>query len=124
MSNRNFNFSRKYKRVGPTQARLWPGARPGRDLVATVATIGMVAAGAALFEAALIPGLMIGGAAVLAPRYLSTLRKRLRPISTPPPASQSSPRPSRWIGPRSRDRWPCPPDSICSRRWRRPYPFA
>jgi hypothetical protein len=36
----------------------------------TVATVGAVAAGAAIAEAALIPGLLIGGAAVLAPRLL------------------------------------------------------
>jgi uncharacterized membrane protein len=38
-----------------------------------------VLAGAALFEAALIPGLVIGGAAILAPKVLPTLRRRLRP---------------------------------------------
>lgn len=38
-----------------------------------------VLAGAALLEAALIPGLVIGGAAVLAPKYLPSLRRRARP---------------------------------------------
>jgi uncharacterized membrane protein len=38
-----------------------------------------VIAGAALLEAALIPGLVIGGAAVLAPRYLPGLRRRVKP---------------------------------------------
>jgi len=37
-------------------------------------------AGAALLEAALIPGLVLGGAAVLAPKYLTTLRRRRPPI--------------------------------------------
>jgi uncharacterized membrane protein len=37
-------------------------------------------AGAALLEAALIPGLVVGGAAVLAPKVLPTLRRRLRPL--------------------------------------------
>ena len=42
-------------------------------------TIGLtVLAGAALLEAALIPGLLIGGAVVLAPKYLG-LGRRLRP---------------------------------------------
>jgi uncharacterized membrane protein len=45
-----------------------PAFRPG--VVGTAATLGVVAAGAAIFEAALIPGLLIGGAAVLAPRLL------------------------------------------------------
>jgi uncharacterized membrane protein len=40
------------------------------DFVTTAATIGVIAAGVALFEAALIPGIVIGGAAVLAPRLL------------------------------------------------------
>ncbi len=39
-----------------------------------------VVAGAALFEAALIPGVVIGGAAILAPRYLPGLRRRLKPL--------------------------------------------
>jgi uncharacterized membrane protein len=42
--------------------------RPG--LLETAATLGAVAAGAAIFEAALVPGLLIGGAAVLAPRLI------------------------------------------------------
>jgi uncharacterized membrane protein len=43
-------------------------------------TLGLtVLAGAALFEAALIPGILIGGAAVLAPTYLPKLRRRLTP---------------------------------------------
>jgi uncharacterized membrane protein len=44
-------------------------------------TVGLVVvAGAALFEAALIPGVLIGGAAVLAPKVLPTLRRRLQPL--------------------------------------------
>ncbi len=44
-------------------------------------TLGLtVLAGIALFEAALIPGIVIGGAAVLAPKYLPKLRRRLRPV--------------------------------------------
>jgi uncharacterized membrane protein len=43
-------------------------------------TVGLtVLAGAALFEAALIPGLVIGGAAILAPKVLPGLRRRLQP---------------------------------------------
>jgi uncharacterized membrane protein len=43
-------------------------------------TVGLsVLAGAALFEAALVPGLVIGGAAILGPRYLPKLGRRLRP---------------------------------------------
>ena len=43
-------------------------------------TVGLtVLAGAALLETALIPGILIGGAAVLAPRYLPKLGRRPRP---------------------------------------------
>ena len=42
----------------------------GPGVVGGVATLGAVAAGAAIVEAALIPGLLIGAAAVLAPRLL------------------------------------------------------
>jgi uncharacterized membrane protein len=43
-------------------------------------TIGLsLLAGAALLEAALVPGLVIGGAAVLAPAYVPQIRRRLRP---------------------------------------------
>jgi uncharacterized membrane protein len=47
---------------------------------ATVTTGLAVLAGVALFEAALIPGVVIGGAAVLAPKYLPGLRRRLKPL--------------------------------------------
>jgi uncharacterized membrane protein len=47
--------------------------------VAMAATIGVVGAGMALLEAALVPGLLIGGAAVLAPKYLPKLRRRKKP---------------------------------------------
>jgi uncharacterized membrane protein len=53
-------------------------ARPSH-LVTAAATIGVIAAGVALFEVALIPGVVIGGAAALAPRYLPKLRRRLQP---------------------------------------------
>jgi uncharacterized membrane protein len=44
-------------------------------------TVGLtVLAGVALFEVALVPAVVIGGAAVLAPKYLPKLRKRLRPM--------------------------------------------
>ncbi len=44
-------------------------------------TLGLtVLAGVALFEAALIPGIVIGGAAVLAPKYLPKFGRRLRPV--------------------------------------------
>jgi hypothetical protein len=48
----------------------------------TVATVVIVAAGAALFEAALLPGIAIGVAAVAAPKYLPKLAGALNPCSS------------------------------------------
>jgi uncharacterized membrane protein len=68
----------------PAMASAGAKARSGPDFVTMAATIGVVTAGVALLEVALIPGLVIGGAAVLAPRYLPKylpkLRQRLRPL--------------------------------------------
>lgn len=51
------------------------------------ATAGVtVLAGVALFEVALIPAVVIGGAAVLAPKYLPKLRRRLQPKLNSPVA--------------------------------------
>src|SRR5215469_13952051 len=46
----------------------------------TVATVVVVAAGAALFETALLPGIAIGVAAVAAPKYLPKLAGALNPL--------------------------------------------
>jgi hypothetical protein len=46
----------------------------------TVATVAVVAVGAALFEAALLPGIAIGVAAVAAPKYLPKLAGALNPL--------------------------------------------
>jgi uncharacterized membrane protein len=58
-------------------------------------TMGLtVLVGAALFEAALIPGMAIGAAAVLAPGYLPKLRRRLQPlfdVAAPQPAGATAP---------------------------------
>ncbi len=75
-----------------------PSSAIGPGVIASVATLGAVAAGAAIIEAALIPGLLIGAAAVLAPRLLPSdrlngLMDRLRravpsavPVSAAPTA--------------------------------------
>jgi uncharacterized membrane protein len=65
---------------------------------ATVTAGLAVLAGVALFEAALIPGVVIGGAAVLAPRYLPKLRRGLKPLFGPSvrrPPRPKAPPPSR-----------------------------
>jgi uncharacterized membrane protein len=65
-------------------ARSWfTSSALGPGVIGGVATLGVVAAGAAIIEAALIPGLLIGAAAVLAPRLfprdmMSGLGDRLR----------------------------------------------
>ena len=46
----------------------------------TVATVVVVAAGAALFEAALLPGIAIGVAAVAVPKYFPRLAGALNPL--------------------------------------------
>jgi uncharacterized membrane protein len=56
-----------------------------------IAAIGVIAAGAALLEAALLPGLALGGAALLAPKVLPKLRRRLKPLFTAPARQQTGP---------------------------------
>jgi hypothetical protein len=46
----------------------------------TVATVVVVAAGAALFEAALLPGIVLGVAAMAAPKYFPKLAGALGPV--------------------------------------------
>jgi hypothetical protein len=50
------------------------------EAIATAATVGVVAVGAALIEAALIPGIIIGVAAALAPKYVPQMSSKLRPL--------------------------------------------
>jgi hypothetical protein len=49
------------------------------EIVATAATIAVVAIGAALFEAALLPGLALGVVAALAPRAMPSIGAALAP---------------------------------------------
>jgi len=78
-------------------ARGWyPSSVFGPGIVGQVAILGAVAAGAAIVEAALIPGLLIGGAAVLVPRLLRRdilrgLGDRLRRTAPSPVPVPSAP---------------------------------
>jgi uncharacterized membrane protein len=64
----------------------------GPGVVGSVAALGVVAAGVAIFEAALIPGLLIGGAAVLVPRLLPRdVLRRVRALRIALPRIASSP---------------------------------
>ena len=50
------------------------------ELVATVATVAVVGIGAAVFEAALLPGVVLGVAAVCVPRFLPQISTALNPL--------------------------------------------
>jgi hypothetical protein len=50
------------------------------DLIVTAATVVVVGAGVAVFEAALLPGVVLGVAAMLVPRVLPTLGATINPI--------------------------------------------
>jgi uncharacterized membrane protein len=87
-----------------------PGSVFGPGVVGKVALLGAVAAGAAIVEAALIPGVLIGGAAVLAPRLLprdvlSRLGDRLRRAAPSPEASTHSAQAPASGEPASFDTW-------------------
>ena len=57
------------------------GAPDGaNEAVAVAATVGVVAVGAALFEVALLPGIALGVAAMLAPRYMPKMGAALTPM--------------------------------------------
>jgi hypothetical protein len=49
------------------------------DMQTTIATVGVIAVGAALIEVALIPGMVIGVAAMIAPKYVPQIGDALRP---------------------------------------------
>lgn len=50
------------------------------EAIATVATVAVVGIGAAAFEAALLPGIVLGVAAMWAPRYLPKMGAALNPL--------------------------------------------
>lgn len=88
MPKPKFAVDRGARPAGAASATAGDAAKPPRDFVTAAATIGVVAAGVALFEVGLIPGIVIGGAVVLAPKYapkllpkfVPKLRRRLAPL--------------------------------------------
>src|SRR5271163_1556284 len=50
------------------------------DVVATVATVAVVGIGAAALEAALLPGIVLGAAAMWLPKYLPKMGAALNPL--------------------------------------------
>ena len=57
-----------------------PVAEDRGDMVATVATVAVVGVAAAAFEVALLPGIVLGVAAVAVPRYLPQLGAAINPL--------------------------------------------
>ena len=55
-------------------------AEDNSDAVATVATVAVVGIGAAAFEAALLPGIVLGVAAMWLPRYFPKMGEALNPL--------------------------------------------
>src|SRR5713226_7723711 len=55
------------------------GHHPVNEAVTVAATVGVVAVGVALFEVALLPGMVIGVAAMLAPKYVPKMGAALTP---------------------------------------------
>jgi hypothetical protein len=55
-------------------------AEPGNDLGNRIATVALVGVGAALIEAELIPGILIGAAAMLVPNVLPKISSVFRPL--------------------------------------------
>src|SRR5262245_66650654 len=60
------------------------------ELIATAATVAVVGAGVIIFEAALLPGLVLGIATMLVPKYLPRLGGAVRPPSRPATGGPSS----------------------------------
>jgi hypothetical protein len=52
----------------------------GANAVTIAATLGVVVVGAAVLEAALIPGILVGAAAAFAPKYVPKIGERLQPL--------------------------------------------
>jgi len=50
------------------------------DVVATAATVAVVGVGAAVFEAALLPGIVLGVAAMWLPQYFPKMGEALNPV--------------------------------------------
>lgn len=53
---------------------------PDSEALATAVTVGVVAVGTAIFEAALLPWVLLGAAAMLVPRHLPMLASAFTPL--------------------------------------------
>lgn len=61
-------------------ATVEPETEDRSDMIATVATVAVVGVAAAAFEAALLPGIVLGVAAVAVPKYLPQIGGALTPL--------------------------------------------
>lgn len=82
--------------LGPTPPSPRGPRRTDPSLATMATTVGVIAVGVALFEAALIPGMAIGAAAILAPRVaakgLPRLNRGLRSLFASPSVSNRQPK--------------------------------
>ena len=69
----------KYDQLLPTES-VQTNSEDSGDLLPTVATVAVVGIGAAVFEAALLPGLVLGVAAMCVPRYFPQIGSALQPL--------------------------------------------
>jgi hypothetical protein len=86
----------------PETEGIEPAGEDRSDMVATVATVAVVGIAAAAFEAALLPGIVLGVAAVAAPKYLPKMGAALNPLF------RSTVRGAYKIGQKTKEIWPRP----------------
>lgn len=63
-----------------TKSAAEPATDTPNEAVTTAVTVGVVGVGVLLFEAALLPGLLLGVAAVLAPKYMPRMGEAAVPM--------------------------------------------
>jgi hypothetical protein len=64
----------------PESSEVNGGGEDHSEVVATVATVAVVGIGAAVFEAALLPGIVLGVAAMWLPQYFPKMGEALNPL--------------------------------------------
>jgi len=77
----NHNAGKADTRVHEDAADVMDEPSEGQDeLIVTAATVAVVGAGVLIFEAALLPGLVLGIATMLVPKYLPQLGAAVNPL--------------------------------------------
>ena len=85
MTNAEFSAQADHGHAAATDSSTTQGAQTEVNdqtdqMVTAAATVGAVAVGAALFEVALLPGIALGVAAMLAPKYVPKIGSALTPM--------------------------------------------